>query len=221
MRATFNPDIFAAGSLEAAKKIILTTEAPDAVAEWRWQAETPYLADLIIDRLHLHCDYTLLDYGCGIGRLAKQLIERCGCSVVGVDTSESMRALSAGYVSSDRFVVCAPEMLVQLAHRGLRLNGAIAVWVLQHCLTPGEDVALIQFCLERNGELFVVNNKTRALPTREYGGWIDDGMDVKEIVSRKFTHIREGQLDPVHVSQTVSNFSFWAQYRLFDATPPA
>jgi cyclopropane fatty-acyl-phospholipid synthase-like methyltransferase len=48
-------------------------------------AETETLTDLI-DRLFEIPPQTILpDYGCGIGRMAKELIKRPGCRIVGVD----------------------------------------------------------------------------------------------------------------------------------------
>ena len=35
----------------------------------------------------------VLDYGCGIGRIAKELILKTSCKVIGVDISESMRKM--------------------------------------------------------------------------------------------------------------------------------
>ena len=40
-----------------------------------------------LDQLKLTSDSWVLDYGCGVGRLAKVMIEHYGCRVVGVDIS--------------------------------------------------------------------------------------------------------------------------------------
>jgi len=128
---TYNPNVFAVANLAQAKAIILTDE--DGVdSDTRWQAETPYLADLIGQEIAPQPGQLVIDYGCGIGRLAKEMIARFDCFVLGVDISAHMRSLAAAYVESDKFTVCAPAMLDDLAARGLRADAAISVWVLQH-----------------------------------------------------------------------------------------
>jgi SAM-dependent methyltransferase len=47
----------------------------------------------------------VLDYGCGIGRIAKELIKQTGCHVIGVDISPSMLGLAYPYVHSDNLVL--------------------------------------------------------------------------------------------------------------------
>src|SRR6185436_7844642 len=98
---TYNPGVFAVGSIEQAKSIILTPE--DSTTEARWRTETGYLAELIASHLALDSASVVLDYGCGIGRIAKELIQRTKCTVLGVDISPNMRALAPQYVQSDLF----------------------------------------------------------------------------------------------------------------------
>jgi cyclopropane fatty-acyl-phospholipid synthase-like methyltransferase len=57
----------------------------------------------------------VLDYGCGIGRLAKAMIDASGCSVVGLDTSPEMRKLADDYVGSDRFIAVSPSQFDALS----------------------------------------------------------------------------------------------------------
>src|SRR5262249_9213972 len=156
MQLTYNPEIFSVRNVGEAKAIILTAET--STTEVRWEQETPLLCGLIEARTNISPETVVLDYGCGIGRIAKALIERHGCSVVGVDISPSMRALSVEYVGSDRFFACAPEMLGLLTGAGLRFDLAISVWVLQHCLMPADDIGLVRDGLRPGGRLFVVNN---------------------------------------------------------------
>ncbi len=149
MSLTYNPGIFAVSGVPEAMQIILTPDGA-STAE-RWTNETPYIAELVGQSLALGADSVLLDYGCGVGRLAEALIARYGCRVVGVDISASMRALSVSYVGSDRFFACAPEMLDALSARGMAVDAAISVWVLQHCLRPAEDIARIRRALKPGG----------------------------------------------------------------------
>ena len=139
MQLTYDPAVFNVDSISAAMQIILTPE--DSTTEARWKTETPYLADLIGQQFDISPHSLLLDYGCGIGRMAKEVIVRHGCRVIGVDISPSMQALATKYVASDRFFACPPAMLDGLTERGVIFDGALSIWVLQHCQYPAEDVA--------------------------------------------------------------------------------
>ena len=68
MALTYNPEIFSVPDLLHAKKIILTAESSST--EERWKTETPMLAGLIAAHNKIGPDTVVLDYGCGIGRMA-------------------------------------------------------------------------------------------------------------------------------------------------------
>lgn len=210
MMATYNPTVFKVNDLAAAMQIILTPE--DSSTEARWKSETPYLADLIGRWLEITPQSVLLDYGCGIGRIAKELIARHGCRVIGVDISPSMRALAPVYVESDRFFACAPAMLDGLIERGVIFDGALSIWVLQHCVTPAEDIARIRRALRPEGRLFVLNNVNRAVPTLERG-WLNDRIDLRAELAREFALLGEGAPAREHTTPAVAQGSFWAAFR--------
>lgn len=132
MALTYNPDIFSVQDLAQAKSIILTPEG--ASTEQRWKEETPLFCDLLAAHNRIEPGALVLDYGCGVGRMARELIARHRCRVIGVDISASMRALSVQYVNSDDFFSCSPAMLAVLLNQGLKFDSAISIWVLQHCL---------------------------------------------------------------------------------------
>jgi SAM-dependent methyltransferase len=208
---TYNPNVFAVANMAQAKAIILTDE--DGVdSNTRWQAETPYLADLIAKEIAPQPGQLIIDYGSGIGRLAKEMIARFDCFVLGVDISANMRSLAAAYVDSDKFTVCAPAMLDDLAARGLRADAAISVWVLQHCFDPDTDIDRLRNALIHTARLLVVNNRARAVPTVEKS-WVHDGIDIREKLEARFKPLSHGLLDPAHVTQTVTDFSFVATYQ--------
>ncbi len=206
MQLTYNPGVFNVNSISTAMSIILTPQ--DRTTEERWRTETPYVADLIGKHLQLSQDSLVLDYGCGIGRLAKELIARHGCRVVGVDISPSMRALGPMYVESDRFCACPPAMLDGLVERGLLFDAAITIWVLQHCQKPGVDIARIKRALRPRGSLFVLNNIYRVVPTQI--GWVDDKVDVRSELGREFALRAEGQPSLEHTTPDVAKLAFWA-----------
>lgn len=210
MPLTYQPAVFAVQDMQQAMSIILTPE--DSTTEARWTKETAYLADMIGQQIEIDSSTVLLDYGCGIGRIAKELLGRHGCSVVGVDISPQMRMLGVAYVQSERFMSCSPEMLNSLLASGLRFDAAVSIWVLQHCLDPAEDISLIRGAIKPGGALFVVNNKGRAVPTVEEG-WVDDGLDVKSLLDERFELQQQGQLLAAKTTPLISAHTFWARYK--------
>lgn len=209
MKFTYNPEIFSVRDETQAKAIILTAE--NSTTEARWEQETPLLSNLIQDHVELDADAVILDYGCGIGRMAKALIDRHGCRVIGVDISPSMRSLSVGYVNSDRFFACSPAMLRLLIDSGLRFDLAISIWVLQHCLKPAGDIQALRDALKPGGRLFIVNNVHRAVPTKE-GGWVSDGIDIRATLARVFTSQAGELLESPDVPSNLSGVTYWAVF---------
>ena len=148
MQATYNSGIFEVANLDDARRIILTPEGGLTTDE-RWESETPYLVGLVAENLQLTADSVIVDYGCGIGRLARELIARYGCRVVGVDISAQMRSLAERYVGSERFSTCAPEGLDACGEAFA--DAALAVWVLQHCPRVDRDLDRMARSLKSNG----------------------------------------------------------------------
>ena len=106
--------------------------------EDRWRIETPYLADLIARHVAITPETTLIDYGCGIGRMSKELIARHGCRVIGIDISP-VDARARGRCMCSRTASCRarPRCSMSWWSNGVRFDAAISIWVLQHCLDPG------------------------------------------------------------------------------------
>ena len=212
MQLTYNPAVFTVNTMAEAMGIILTPEGSTTAD--RWETETPYLADLVAKHspVPIGADSLVLDYGCGIGRMAHELIKRHGCRVIGVDISPSMRAMSVAYTRSDRFMSCSLEMFDELIARGVTFDAAISVWVLQHCAAPTHDIARSRKALRPGGGFFVTNNKARCVPTAEKG-WIDDGLDIKAMLATAFEFLQEGQLARAKTTKILADAAFWAAYR--------
>ena len=209
----YDPSVFLdVENVDEAVRVILTPEA-GLTSLQRWKAEAPYLIELLEERCPDPLnDAYLLDYGCGIGRLAKPLIDKHGCSVVGVDISPNMRALAASCVASDRFFALAPDMLWHLMP-GM-FDGALAVWTLQHVLDLDAECTRLFEMLKPGGWLFVVNNKKRALPTND-GRWIDDQKDVRTALAvAGFEEQAKGPLSGADIAPDYfADATFWASYR--------
>lgn len=207
--ATYRPEIFDVADITQAKGIILTPEGKRSTDE-RWRKETPYLVDLIGAKTSINKGSIVLDYGCGVGRMSKALIERYGCRVIGVDISHSMRALAMAYVSDPRFVVCHPEALEWIAP-DLGFDLAISIWVLQHCQDVECDIDRIYRWARIGGEFFVVNDNNRLVPTDK--GWLSDGKSVRDLLFARFKNAQNGDLDIENVGEAVASSSYWSVWR--------
>ena len=213
--ATYYPQVFDAADEAAARAIILTDEGEGADTETRWARETPYLVELVRAHLRLGPESLVLDYGCGIGRMARALIAATGCRVVGVDISARMRALAAEHVADERFMAVSPAQLDGLLAHGLRADAALAVWVLQHCLAPAEDIARLRAALAPGGRLFVLNMPGRAVPAVQEASfvWAADGIDVAALLRARFAVEAAGEPDMARVPRMSSIGAYWMVLR--------
>ena len=205
----YRPETFQVRDVEEAKRIILTPE--DTTTEERWHKETPYLADEIGAFMDIGKKTLLLDYGCGIGRMAKELIGRHGNSVVGVDISPTIRQLAVGYVASERFTICPRPAFKSLLDGGAQVDGALAIWSLQHCAKVENDIALIKNSLKPNGCLFVCNTLRAAVPSD--AGWIDTGFNIRALLADAFDEMAIEPVSPVHTSESIAAAAFIGKYR--------
>ena len=206
-RVSYDDSIFTSvETVDEAMRVIVTSEG-GLTSQRRWDAETPYLVELIDGYVNIKS--VVLDYGCGIGRLAKPIIEHHGCEVIGVDISPNMRALADSRVDDYRFMTLPPDMLYLMRQEICDL--ALAVWTLQHAFGIRLDVDRIAKMLKPGGKLFVVNNVRRVVPITD--GWIDDGVDVRAVLGEFFTEIECGQLNDNIAPETFRQNTFWAIYQ--------
>jgi len=201
----YDPRVFDQPDIPRAMAIILTPEE-GVPTQVRWMDETAYTMELIDQHLSPKGKF-VLDYGCGIGRLALELVQR-DCDVVGVDTSVNMRALAPAYVQSERFLVCHPYFLDRFDRK---FDAAIAVWTLQHCHNVVEaDLVRLQWALKPGGKLFVLNNVNRVVPTSV--GWVDDGLDLQATLGKAFNKGPAGKLSPARVSPLLAQGTWWGVF---------
>jgi len=192
---------------EAVNIILCPTEG--LTAEQRWADEAPALM-CIIER-YIEPQSRVLDYGCGIGRLAKPLIEKLRCSVVGVDISPNMRALATSLVDSPRFFALDPVMFDAIVPE-TTFDAAIAIWTLQHCIDLATAIARIHNTMKTGGRLVILNNRTRCVPV-EGGEWADDGQNVEQMIyDVGFNELMRGQLDESVAPGWMQEGTFWAVY---------
>lgn len=181
----YDPTVFDKSSIEEARGIVLTAEG-GVSTQARWDGETPWLLNLIAK--HIKSGDLVLDYGCGVGRLAAPLVSQ-GYSVIGVDASSLMRQHATNLIANERFVAMTPVMLDQLLCIGVKAQFALAFWMLHHCFDLDLEVQRIYNALNKDGILGVLDMRHRAIPTNQ--GWINDGKDVFQTLCRSFTLIQQ------------------------------
>lgn len=187
----YYPEVYNIQNLDEAKKTVLPPSKNESLEE-RWEKEAEYNLKLIEGLCKVDSSTKILDYGCGVGRLAKHLIQKYNCLVIGVDISLNMRALATVYVNSANFIAVAPQILDQL---GIKYDLALAVWVLQHTYDPQQDLNLINSVL--SGKLFVLNSIKRYVPVKTDQGvfWGDDGIDMRMLLEKSFVRSKFAYID--------------------------
>jgi ubiquinone/menaquinone biosynthesis C-methylase UbiE len=194
--ANYLPNFFETDDPKRARELILTKNFTMSSDE-RWEKETPYLLDKIDKALPISSEHLVLDYGCGIGRLAKAIIEKYRCRVLGIDISSSMRTMAESYVGSSLFRAIHPTQLDVELSSGLAVDHAYAVWVLQHTADPRQELRRLQHVVKPGGSLYIVNTAGRCVPCDL--GWVNDGIDIYELMptfSFQETHKEKMDLYP-------------------------
>jgi 2-polyprenyl-3-methyl-5-hydroxy-6-metoxy-1,4-benzoquinol methylase len=172
----YDPTVFDVATREEAKSIILTPEA-DNSTDKRWELETPALINLLKPYGPFK---KILDYGCGIGRLSKELITNDNV-IVGADISMNMRTLSIPYMASPNWIPVHPNYLQDL---NIKFDLVLAVWVLQHVMHPAQTIKQIASLIRPGGYMLVVNNYNRVVPCQHDGKlvWATDGIDIRALL---------------------------------------
>lgn len=178
-------EVFDVKTLEQAKHVVLTT---DVNKPNKFKEET----DLIIDSLKNSNIITknswVMDFGCGMGRVSKAIIDEFDCTVIGVDLSVSMLDLAHSYVGSANFKAATKWMFPDT------IDACIAIFSIQHTEHPKKEINAIHECLHDNGYLILINEEKRFVPSAVdkdgYIIWNDDGINVFEEIEKKFKKIK-------------------------------
>jgi cyclopropane fatty-acyl-phospholipid synthase-like methyltransferase len=207
VEAAYTTRMFEVQDIDQAKQIILTP-APDQSTNDRWEKETPYVLGLL-ENIPITEHSLVMDFGCGVGRLSKEIIGRYDCQVVGVDISMNMRALANVYCNSNKFIAIPSEKSAMELFRD-KVDVVIAVWALQHVLNLDEEIARIKNVLREGGGLFILNERRRFVPTTK--GWMDDKQDIFMALQKNFRTHTIDVMDETIAPKGSSSRTFWGVF---------
>jgi SAM-dependent methyltransferase len=215
--ATFDSNAFRVSDIEHARHItvgdLVFEDGSIITTDERWEIDTQYTLKFITENFSLTEKSVILDYGCGLGRIAKVLIENIGCKVYGADESPTMLRLSSEYVNSSRFYTIYPTQL----NSSLKFDFIYSLWVLQHSGWPRDDLNKIFDSLHESKKFLVFNENRRYVPTNEYG-FANDNTNIKELIREKFGEpLSTGKLDPEIVTKKFSERTWWGVYSRRDS----
>ncbi len=176
-------EVFYPASLNAAKDTVLSPTAGDPD---KFERETTFLVSFIKTQGLVSKETRVLDFGCGMGRVAKALIDSAGCVVVGTDISHAMRRFAKEYVSDARFSV-------EEFPTDTKFDVALVAFVLQHVQFPDIEVERLQEAVRLGGILVLLDEHKRLVPNgldaEGYVVWSDDGININTLLERYFEYL--------------------------------
>lgn len=180
-------ETFDVGSLEQAKHVVLTSDPNDPS---KFERETTFLVDYIHGLNVVTEQSVVLDFGCGMGRVSKELIERFNCNVFGVDISESMLIFANQYVQNRNKFNTFNSYVTPNS-----IDLCVSALVLQHVEDPKKEIDIIHNTLKQDGYLVLLNEPMRWVPIgldkNNYVIWNDDKFDVCKYIEEKFIKVSE------------------------------
>lgn len=194
-------NLFKPKDIEAARHTVVG-DCNGIPMQERWEKETPVFAREILKYATNTSGFAILDYGCGCGRLAKEVLKQSDkVTVIGLDASSDELKLAKEYVNDSRFIPVLPHDLNQ------KVDLVYCVYCLQHCpaIEIREVLQRIHHFLKDDGILIYCSSDYRMAIRFDGGGFFDDrflGVNVRDEISRLFTEetdlfVRNDELEPV------------------------
>jgi cyclopropane fatty-acyl-phospholipid synthase-like methyltransferase len=202
----YHPEIFNQKTLQGAAKCILDHHSESF--ESRWERETDYLIELWKQKNLIPKGGVVVDFGCGIGRLSKRMIQEFDVTVVGVDLSVEMLQHAISYVGSPQFV---PMPRASLDKFEIKADFAVAAWVLQHCPFIEEEIRALEKVLKPQGIFFCLNAHGRFIPIQN-SEWADDSVQVGQVLQSHFNLVEISELPLTVTSKEIQEMSWWGTF---------
>jgi ubiquinone/menaquinone biosynthesis C-methylase UbiE len=182
----YNPNLFTPKDLNHAKDIVITPDPNDPL---KFENFTNEAIRLITNANIINETSCVVDFGCGMGRMSKAIVDNFNCEVVGIDINLSMLKLATMYVANHtKFVTCN-----NVGNDNV-IDVCLAMFVIQHVLDPTQEIKKIADILKPNGYFVLLNeSKLRLVP----GGlaednsivWFTDGFDIYPEVEKYFNKV--------------------------------
>lgn len=180
-------EVFDVQTFEHAKHVVLTSD-PDNPK--KFDQETKFLVDTIAEQnfITLTDESIVLDFGCGMGRIARELINQFNCKVIGLDISSSMLTFAKLYTANIKKFEGTHNYDIPQS-----VDIALSILALQHAENPQKEIDNIINVLKPNGYFILLNEQTRFVPSdvdsQRYIVWKDDGFNVFEYVGTKLKEV--------------------------------
>ena len=180
-------EVFDVTTFEQAKHVVLTSD-PDNPK--KFENETNFLVKTIAEQMSTTMNESsiVLDFGCGMGRVAKELITKFNCKVIGLDISASMLTFAKLYTANIKKFEGTHSYTTPDS-----VDVALSILALQHSENPEKEIDNIINVLKVGGTFILLNEPTRYVPSdvdsNRYVVWKDDGFDIFNYIEARLTKI--------------------------------